>query len=729
MREVMVRCALLRYLEQLEDATVVKTHAGAHGLLDLVSRPLPWLNPHRVNFMLLERYTPAGAPSQGDDDALRVNVACPPDRVDPNAAWRLADPVALLMRQGVYYEPVVNVALRRHGIVEQRRFHPESSARLAAAVRTFLGVCARDGRRRRLTGVPRAARVVSALALQGRPARAQVLDAFFGMVGLVSSDDLFVPLPMPPSTVLVGDVGSRLSIVYLGDVGRTLRPRLGAAAAEAALAELAATYDGSGTAQAPITRLLERGQPIALSVGATVVPLPGFHASALARSPAYLEHLHAIVDVHPAPDPRVEQAARRASADADAWALRSVVVRRIRSDRDATAELRALRSSLHPLPAAARRRLVARIVSRAVGKTQQQPSRAQVDALVDALLFGQNPMSLRRDATVDIADAMLLTEYDVASGVLELAIAASAPPTPGAGSSLDSQAMMSAAASSSLAIRPQQQQQQQQQQQPHKQKNHGPAAVDHAMPLDEATLVRMVRGDAAGSNSNSSSSSSNKKRGSNRDNVDSHRSSSYKARHVVFLPRVDVYVAIHLAHRTLRSDAPSPLRDAVRFVQNAILALPSPFAADATSTLGRMAAKKRSVADLVDAVGRRGPDYVTSAFEIDALTRFLGVDVVTLPRLDDAAVAPSSRHIKDASSRRLAEMRRKGVDGGDATRSAFFMAIRQRPDGRGHDLALSPAVTSATVGRGGTHLAHNNPPGAGAGHRLLFSSVGISDAE
>jgi hypothetical protein len=732
MREALVRGALLRYFERLDDASDVKTHAGAFGLLDLMSRPLAWLNPHRCNFMLLERAEPAGAPSQNDEDSLRVVVACPPDRVDPNAAWRLADPVVLIIRQGVYYEPIVQVALKRHGIAEERRFHPESNARLAAAVRTFLNVCARDGANpQRMQGVARLAAAASELAVQGRPAKAQVVDAFFGAIGLISADDLFVPLMIPPSTVLVGDVGSRLGLVYVGDMARMLDPKLSAAAAEAALKAV-----GVATGTAALSNEIERVQDprthatVALLVGTnsrTVVPLHGFASSAFARSPAFLEQLGVAVDVRPQMDARLELSQRRSAAARDSWTLRSGVVRKIRSDPELTAELRALRSSLHPLPPPQRRRLVSELIERVLSSSAPNKTHQNtLDALADALLYEPNQLSLRRDVgkldqgAAASNDVVILTDYDIASGVLELSISASTTPVPGAGSSLDSQKLGQSSSSALTTgrdlIPPEGAKINKNKAVWTQQQRHDPR-VDHTMPLDETTLARFVsvHGDANELSLRLNGDASNSKA--------SHRSSSYKARHVAFVPGVDVYVAMHLAHRTLHSDAPMPLRDAIRLVQNELLARPPP-AKNTDGTLGRMLQKKGGGAkrqDLLDAIARRGSSYVTSGYEIDLLSRFLGVHVVQIDELRPEDLA-SSKRLQEASSKRLADIRmdmnmEKHVGKMASVETSWYVVLRKRTDGKGHDLALSPSLSEAAT----MPVSRAVPPGAGAGHRLLFA--------
>jgi hypothetical protein len=339
----------------------------------------------------------------------------------------------------------------------------------------------------------------------------------------------------------------------------------------------------------------------------------------------------------------------------------------------------------------------------------------------------------------------LLTDYDIASGVLELSITASANPTiPGFGSSVDSQGMSGMSgmsgmkgdsSSSSTGV--------QAFAAPVIPKNNGDKLLrkrgfDHSMPLDEVTLARFV-------SHSGSPDQSIKLRGDASSVSKSHRSSSYKARHVAFVPAVDVYVAIHLAHRTMSSDSPIPLRDAVRFVQNELLTRP-PTKTD--GTLGRLldSLKKRSGGgrrrprkpdgakarappirhqDLLDVVARRGPEYSTSAFEIDTLSRFLGVNVVLLDELRPEDLA-SSKRLQEASSKRLAELRLSPAHHQDhASRpmnaSKWYIVLRKRADGKGHDLALSPS-TSDTATLSTSRAA---PPGAGAGHRLLFASEKI----
>ena len=785
MREALVRGAMRRYLDRLGDADVPKTHGD--GLLDLLSRPLPWLNASRVNLMLVEMHEDGG----GDDaNALRATVGCPPDGADPGARWRLADPVAILVRRGKDYEPVVQVSLHRGKVAEDVRFHADSNPRLAAAVRGFLGACGSSRSRGRV------AAAVWALALEGRPVVAQVVDCFFRLVGLVAKGDLFVPLAYASRQgralpVLAGEAGAALRILYVGDVASRLRPNMGQVgdveALFARLAEAARDHglrpdgrlrlyggQGKGGASSPVVAVrLANGGVVPLAPKALVSgplrleggpqPLkqsPGKHGRTPAQtqtSPVayeYLEHLDALVRVRPDPDARTEWAARWARRDEAASELRSRVVRVVRADAGLSAELAALRSSLHPLGVDGRRREALRIVELAESRGKKSPmSKERVvgppeskatssaegrrAALADALLFGPRPLSLRKDdggggggggIRMDASDAattIVLTEGDIAAGALELEIQAQQPQqqrgaedaaTSAEGAEGRASSGGPSASSASFASPADAKE---------NKKNAPPPPAPRApspLPLDERDLARYVRTQNTQQTKTSQGRKTSPGLTTSYNKVESsHRSAAYRQRRVVNVPLVDVYLAIHLAHRTLYSDAPASLDDAVRAVQNALLraAAASPPYGPVDGTLGKGDRGHKNIQHkgdpgkrprfpwasgrLADAVASRGPGYVASTFEIEELARFLGVEVLVLPeRRASKALSLTSR------GRRRSENTgsKRGASGAtDEPRSAEkgHVVLVQRADGRGHDLALAPSTDVP-----------------GAGHRILF---------
>jgi len=731
LREALVRASMLKYVGRLSDLDAAPLTHDDLGLLDLFSRPLPWLNPHRVNLLLLERARSASAPSKdavaASRDELRVLVVCPRD--DPSARWRLSDPVAILMRQGPHYEPVVHVSLDRKGVHEVSRFTSDAHPRLSAAVRQFLATCGGRGRER-----DRLAAVASALAVEGRPAKAQVVDCFFRAVGLVASDDTFVPLPTPPAAPLVGAAGSALSLIYVSDVGRVLRPKFESLKdAEASFERLAAATRIPGLR--PVERLgkdalrLENGGVVPVRAGAII--------------PGYLEHLNALVLSRPSPDERSTLSDARVKQDARAWELRMRVVRRVRADVELTAQFDALRSSFHPLPLDSRRTIAMSLVDDVLkGKKRltgdSDGTIGERAALVDALLLGQRPWSLRRDDTRvddDGGASLVLTDYDVASGALELALAAGSVAVPTSSSDEPNQhSSVPLSPSSQPLVGAEDDTWNDNKDGGKKGRRPPPAPRPLALPLDEAALHRALStqqqnlhqqhpddGNVSGAHSSS---------WRDQQAASSHRSRVFRSQLPSVISHVDVYLALHLAHRALRSDAPSTLQDAVRVVQNAVLESASSSrrasassGIDAGSTLYALESKRGApkvrggspwdAAALVDAVAWRRPApgqrrYVASRLEIETLSRFLGVDVavVSAPKSSGKSiesgksvamgVGRSPRWLHDVA----AEQRAK------RPRDAAFVLLVHRADGEGHDLVLAPAPEAGAV--------------KGAGHTLAF---------
>jgi hypothetical protein len=120
---------------------------------------------------------------------------------------------------------------------------------------------------------------------------------------------------------------------------------------------------------------------------------------------------------------------------------------------------------------------------------------------------------------------------------------------------------------------------------------------------------------------------------------------------------------------------------------------------------------------------------VTSAFEIETLSRFLGVSVLTLDELGPKDLV-SSKRLQEATSKRLAELRilrnqehhhhlQQHQENHQQASDRWYIVLRKRVDGRGHDLALAPSSSDTAT----LSSSRASPPGAGAGHRLLFAAA------
>jgi hypothetical protein len=400
-RECLVFSAMERFLDELQDDAIVKTH---HMLQDLVCHLLPWLNPRRANLLVFERNRSA-ASEDADADELRVYAACP-------RSWRLADPVVMIVRQGAVYEPVCRVTLRdRRGIVQTNSFHFDADRRVHAVVSHYLKRCAASDK----DGGDAVGPLLAAMKRAGHPAVTQVVDYAFRLVGFVTARNLYVPLSAVGTPVLVGDAGARMGCVYISDVVG-LRPDVaGPAAAEALLGRIADLAGSPGLRAARRLTAAPRGRVAALETAdGHVVPLDLRRDDAAASG--YLEHLNMFSGVT-RPDERVRFSDARLSREKVVWAERTRVVRALRSDPAASRELLALRSPFHPLSHSERRELALALVRRHGGGGDEDA--AVFNTVVDALLYGPRPFSLQQAVPVDMAGAILLHDIDVMSGELD----------------------------------------------------------------------------------------------------------------------------------------------------------------------------------------------------------------------------------------------------------------------------------------------------------------------
>lgn len=581
LRDALIWAAMMRYLEWLGDDTERKTHAGS-GLLELASRPLPWLNPSRVNLLLIERPGSGATAASGNQAPVRTRayVVCPEGA--PSSHWRLSDPVAILVRQGEHYEPVARVHLTSSGIVHNTHLSPESIPSLSNAVRILLQAC--GGLGRGTIGL-----ALALLAEHGHAAAKQVVDYSFRMVGVLTESNLFVPLAWDsPLPVLVSGTGSGMGLMYLSDIGSE-PTELSAAHAELLLSDLARRSSAPGIE--PVERVLG-ATALRLANGA-IVPLRGFDV----RSPAYLPTLNAVIDIEPRPDTRLTRVR--------AWTDRSVADEVLRTSfshamlaSPATArEVVALRSPRHPLPLDDRRAIASGLITREHHGPPLDADR--VAALADRILFHPRPLqpptqhgigtSLSSDAHADIE---LLSDVELASGVIEVLIAKRMfgdPPT-----------------SRRLLRR---------------------ASVVPAPPYVQADLIPLVQSsNTIGADGKSSSASS------------SHRSKKLQSKRPLRVFLVDPFIVFHLAHRMLRPDAPIPFAAALQMVQERVARSLRPGAdAGARPTDGTLQALllRNVAADaVVDAVAERGMGYVTSTFELRSLSDILGVPAKVTPPSD-----------------------------------------------------------------------------------------------
>jgi hypothetical protein len=619
-REALVFSAMMRFLDELQDDSVVKTH---HMLLDLVCRPLPWLNPKRANFLVFERNSTA-ATEDADVDDMRVYATCP--AAGAKHTWRLSDPVVMLVRQGAVYEPVCRVTLRdRRGIIQTNTFHYDADRRVHSVVSQYMKRCsAPPGGADANDGI---GTLLAAMTRAGHPAVMQVVDYAFRLVGFVTERKLFVPLSSS-APVLIGDVGSRMSCMYVSDIV-ALRPDIASpGAAESLLARIA---DLAGVPTLKVARRLaaSKGRVAALeTVGGRVVPIDMRRDDAAAAG--YLEHLNMFAGAAHR-DERVRLADTRLSHEKVVWAARTRVVRALRGDPAASRELLALRSPFHPFPPAKRRVLALALVRRFSEKDGKKVAEGHkvvdghkrdvvVNIVTDALLYGMRPFSLQQAVPVDMTGAVLLYDIDVMSGAVDRLLAK----------------RKSAFEITTKGVEG-------------KDGWFDDADVAHSSSRSSATSLWR----SAGVLKSKASRASNHP--SARNKVPTSESRRRKKNMMV---DVDVHSLIYLAHRMLHTDAVVPFKSMVdvlrdRIVSDARQDLPA--LRKALTHHPSLGNRSWSPAELADAVGK--PGYRAGVYDIEVLAPFCDINVAlidsdatrgdaTVPtRIIKGAVDPGAAHM------------------------------------------------------------------------------------
>lgn len=582
-REALVRAGLLKYLSMLSDKNIIKMPSD--GLIELASRPLEWLNPHRCNFIVLER-------NASDSSSI---IACPHN--PPSHAWRSSDPISLILRQDEFFEPIVYLRMQKGRINETVHMNPMHHPRVARLIRILRGTCAPETMDK-VTLLYSS--ILSAMDLEGKPATTQVMNYMFQLVGFLSSSNVFVPISYADVALplLIGNVGMKLGLVYQSELPKRCKQTnaLDAKKLLIAIANRVADYslqprswvirkpDASLEDKLILTNNRPPQQVVALRTsGGMLVPTAGFlDALADPKTRAkWLEPLSLLVttssDVQPsAPFASTSDLLRKLMKD-------------IRMSDDLSSSLRILRNTLYPLTVTQRRRIALDLFGPVIAGSASGLSVART---IDWLLFSSLRVSKtspqNQDSQSKILAVVTFTDIDVASGMLSKVLQMGDP---------DNQPMVPS-----------------------------DNIIEVDLPMDRS-LVRTRL-------------SSTSKR-------------TVSMTHTI-MNDIDVYVAIHLAHYILNSDAAYQLSAGISSVQNAILnrgkeSHPSLPAIESYSTLGRLLAANTAIGMILSKISdHASTSYVPSTFEISVLSGFFDVDV----RIRDGmygvpvSVYPSSRPSK-----------------------------------------------------------------------------------
>lgn len=299
-RDALLRAAHRAYVEDLRTPSgLVPRDPYNDGLLDLLSRPLDWINPHHANVLVLERAQKGDAannaggkegPKDGGPSYSTDLIRCPYDASGTlmaahaahpgwraTSSWRRGDPVVIAFRSDQTYEPILWVEPNRSPV---KRLSTADHPPVRSAVEAFLWGCREIGGDD--ADADAAGALLAALRSAGRPAVAQLADHAMRLAGFQTADGTFVPvLSARPVPILAGGAGDALELRWVADLFMRPPPRAAARGPalpdrEAASQLLSWLADAVGRPGLRVAGEIDPGRALVLESG-HVVPLEGFH--------------------------------------------------------------------------------------------------------------------------------------------------------------------------------------------------------------------------------------------------------------------------------------------------------------------------------------------------------------------------------------------------------------------------------------------------------------------
>lgn len=381
-RTKLLLAARSAYIRELRDVSIVKT-PDKHGLLELLSAPLAWLNPHGCNFMMLHVESAS-------------SIQCPSPLSSAPANWRLDAPTVLVLKRAEFFHPVVHLSQSRAGLHETRRLYSEMHPHVAALTRAYLGSCDLVGADAVMRSRELLETAVTVLAESGRKIVAQVIDYMFRPKGMLVDNGMYLPLQNQIS-LLNGNVGYAMDLMYLSDVSiaaKSLDPseayRLLASIAEHP--DHTAVLPVSGISRNRLTSedaIGKGGDVVAWRlVNGDIVPAKGFHEgirSAGLANRQWFQDLNEFIEIN--------EGARVDTGEVDAASTMGyALARHVQRSPSLSRDVAMLRNSKHPFSIEQKRvyahSLLAGFLAPFSGRHRSR--------LVDNLLFGLDASARER---------------------------------------------------------------------------------------------------------------------------------------------------------------------------------------------------------------------------------------------------------------------------------------------------------------------------------------------
>jgi len=461
-REYLVYKSLQRFKAYLQDDGIIKVHKL---LLGLFNMKLPWLNTRGINVVVFEQ-SPDDENGAGHAANSDMRVDCEGLRQDTDRI-RLSAPFVFITKQKGIYEPIHRVRFRKprsvidrdvdvlaekaetaprtssasssgrissrsgkkrkiaDNIIDEVYFLYDKNKNIRALVDAILHSC--RGKRDDVSGVENGRLCTSAACVSmflqrvmARRLKAQVIDYTFRLTGLVTANDVYVPL-LHREAMLVGDRAPP-RVMYVADI-IGLRPCLDTdlklprdeprrrSQAARALTELFDRLaDLTGHDGYLVAGVHDKNTAVELRSGGIVpIALSGDGERNPSSPPpppisTYLENLNIMVGKKFSDD-RVRYVEAMRHDAKNAAHENAVIARKLEENTAILREYVFLRSAFNPFPLWYRRRRMRGVLER-IGMLPGDDKKGEAAAhvkeahLVDALLFGTDVFHRRSHAHV-----------------------------------------------------------------------------------------------------------------------------------------------------------------------------------------------------------------------------------------------------------------------------------------------------------------------------------------
>lgn len=175
LREFTLYFSFKNFLSYIKDDSIAKTHDV---LFHMFNENLEWLNPSKINFILFETI--------GD----KIGIYCDPYNNQKNV-YKPYNPTAFIIKQGVYYEPIIRANIVGSSVNITRLFEQNNMInRVNKVIRYFVNKCTSDLSKQNEDAI-------NIIDLLNTDINTFVIDYNLRCIGIIISKDLYIPFQKP----------------------------------------------------------------------------------------------------------------------------------------------------------------------------------------------------------------------------------------------------------------------------------------------------------------------------------------------------------------------------------------------------------------------------------------------------------------------------------------------------------------------------------------------------